>query len=99
MTVEDFVHDGSLRLPQQLKVLLDSNGVEVSSITVPLGNTVDEIIWEGSDSGELSVKGAYNFYREKAIVIQWQKKKLAPVYIAQNQCLHLEMRPQQPSNR
>lgn len=63
-----------------MQELLNSYSINITDITVLHNDAaaVDEIIWERSASGALTVKEAYNFYRDKATVVQWEKKIWRP---------------------
>lgn len=69
MTVGDFTVDGRIQLPQQLLSLFISNQLHLLEIVVPVEEVEDELVWEGVASGILTVKEAYEYYREKGIKI------------------------------
>lgn len=74
MAVGDFIQNGSLSLPVQLRVLFG----DLNHITVPEGNVQDELIWEGAESCILTVKGAFHYYRDKGFMTSWYSKLWQP---------------------
>lgn len=74
MTVGDFTVEGSIQLPQQLRNMLNTNQLNVAEIVIPIGEVDDEQVWEGSGSGTVTVKEAYEFYQEKYTKVVWYYK-------------------------
>lgn len=73
MKVGDFINNGSFDFPQQLITLLNGSSLQWQDIDIPQFDCEDELIWEGSQSGRLTVKEAHNFYRERGIEVNWYK--------------------------
>lgn len=72
-TVAQIIHDGAWSIPTSLKLLFPVVVNEI--IEVQISRTEDdELEWDGSTNGEITVKVAYDFYREKAPIIQWRKR-------------------------
>lgn len=65
---------GIIQLPQQLQALFESNMMQVSEIVVSAEDVDEELIREGSATGVLTVKYAYEQYREKGVKINWYSK-------------------------
>lgn len=63
MKVGEFIQNGVLSLPAQLSLLFG----DLQHITISGDNVDDELIWEGAYLGVLTVKGDFEYYRDKGV--------------------------------
>lgn len=76
-TVSDVIQDGCwtiLENIQQQFPVLTKEIMEVHN----LSDEEDEVVWCGSDNGEIMVKKAFHFCREKAQVVKWKRNIWQP---------------------
>lgn len=78
MLVGDFIVDGMLNFLQPLLLLFQNNNIRLEDVTVPGDDAQDELIWEGSATGKLTVRSTYEQYREKNTIIQLYGKLWKP---------------------
>lgn len=72
--VGDYVVDGVLHIPTEIMHIVRTAGGDLSHVVVPTVECQDEPVWEGADNGILTVKGAYEYYREKETERPWLEK-------------------------
>lgn len=53
---------------------VQNNGMRIDEVVVPTEEAQDELIWEGSVTGKLTVKDASHHDRDKGTLLQWRKK-------------------------
>lgn len=70
--VKDFMANGRLEIPQQLAEILSDCNVTID-VDITCFDSQDELIWEGAQDGRLTVKRAYEYYREKEQSMLWVK--------------------------
>lgn len=73
-TLGQIIHYGKWIIPECWERLYPIIEEEIQ--TSELEN--DELIWEGSANGEITVKDVYNFYREKGTITQWHGRIWRP---------------------
>lgn len=62
--VSDFMANGEWKIPDYFKQLLPTLSAEIEKIPIE-EDEHDEIIWEHSTNGVMTVKEAYEHYRQK----------------------------------
>jgi hypothetical protein len=69
----DLIHNRSWLIPQNLDVLFPILKDLVHEVTIYLEDLPDNLLWNNSSSGDLSMKSAYEFKRHKAQIKNWAK--------------------------
>lgn len=69
----DFIIDGSWSIPIDLVAHFLIIKSEVDKVVIPVVPCADRLMWDGSSSGKLSFKDAYNFFKDTGTSISWNK--------------------------
>lgn len=68
-TISQIIHDGCWAIRQSLKTLFPVVVKEINEVHI----SKDELVWDGSTIGMITIKAAYNYYRVKEQIILWKK--------------------------
>lgn len=60
-TVAQIIHDGGWHIPENLKNLFLVVAEKIMEVQI-LDNDADELVWDGSANGQITVKAAYGCY-------------------------------------
>lgn len=71
--VSDFLQDGAWIIPDILKIKYPALDFELKNISIPFFQAEDQLMWDKSESGGLSLKEAYVFHNPPGHVDHWSK--------------------------
>lgn len=71
--IKDFIFGGVITIPQPLHMKLSANEID-TDVLIPIFDIEDEMVWEGAADGIMTVKKAYEHYRENGVAAKWVKQ-------------------------
>jgi hypothetical protein len=71
--VSDYIQHGQWNLPPQLSLMFNNLSSIVFSVTIPLDQSSNKLLWKHTDTGDLELKQAYSFKMQQSQDLLWAK--------------------------
>lgn len=75
--ISEIIHVGKWRIPEAFKQLYPVAVAKIEEVQISDFDK-DELVWNRCTDGSITVKRAYELYREKGTLINWKKKLSKP---------------------
>jgi hypothetical protein len=91
-TVEDFIHDHQWHIPFDLEALFPNIRHFIDRFSIPLEHKPDVLVWNHTDTGNLSLKEAYSFKSHHSTDLHWAKLVWSKGVLLQSHWWHGDLR-------
>lgn len=72
LILHQLIEEGKCLFPDTIRILFPVVMVEWEQVLLSEQN-MDEVVWGSASNRGIPVRGAYEFYRGKAIAVRWKK--------------------------